>query len=621
MKVQEPVASEPETAKALPTVTVASLDIDSVPLLSSSGSILVVPPPPPGITSSLLEDRKDLIPPEFPEETFSHFRLEEERIRLIRRTVASSRLFLKKKVDAKKSSVEAKKKRKRDDFFQFPGMSGSNASNLKELTSSQEKQWHEARQASKIKVERWMEHFRTCREAFWDERQRQPLPTTNANEGGFYLPQEHLAPNTIRSCQACSTGGQGNNKCWDGKDRKPKRRFSGDDIMQCLECGFIGCSPQSMCHDSKQHILQHLLMSGHTFAVSCGERCQVFCFSCGDTVYHEVFAQEKARIDCGRKLPSMAWKPHQLYRSFDPFQFIKTQDHGIVWQGLVATYPQLVPQEHIRATEAICRRQALFRGEVQEKCLTNCPAALTFAAVQSLGDYSDRQLPVIKAPVGMYNLGNTCYKSSVLQCLVHCLPLQQFFLKNNGHNHHACKLYRQWDFAARKKKRGLDESICLACEMDRMYLAYYGHTIGMDVQGAVEEVCNMESMSSSELNQPVEKGDPLVISEMLTASWKSGGMNGLASYKQHDSHEFLNSFLEQVGKQTRQHWGRVQAAINYVQTNNSQLETADNSKNGTCLYPFSFFGLNPVTSPSRSLSPERHRQVTFRRILEFCSSL
>lgn len=114
--------------------------------------------------------------------------------------------------------------------------------------------------------------------------------------------------------------------------------------------------------------------------------------------------------------------------------------------------------------------------------------------------------------------------------------------------------------------------------MDRLYLAYYGHTIGMDVKGAVEDVCNMDSLCPDA--QPLEKGDPLVISEMLTASWKSGGMNSVASYKQHDSHEFLNSFLELVGKQSKQHWGRVHAAINAVKTNNAVLGNSHESKHG-----------------------------------------
>lgn len=522
------------------------------------------------------------IPLELPEERYKELRSEEDRIRLLRRSLASHRVLPKRKVDPKKRS-DPKKKQKRDSSIRGSGLVGFNASNTKEITEDEEKQWGEAMESSKVKVERWMTSFRTCRETFWNERERQLVPASKSTPG-FYLPQDHLSASaSFRCCEVCS-GESNSNKYWEGttkKTRKPRRRFTGDDVMQCLDCNFVGCSPRSITRDSRQHILQHLLVTGHKFAVSCGERAQIFCFCCGDFVYHQVFEQEKTRIDYSKEVPNMAWRAHQLYRSFDPFQFIRTQDHGIVWRGLVATYPQLVPQEHIQATRATSRRQALFNGNVNEKWLASSPTALKLAASQSLLLDSEKHL--IRAPVGMYNLGNTCYKSAVLQCLVHCLPLQQFFVKENGHNHHACKLYRQWDIFRQKKKRSLlkpKETICLACEMDRLFLSYYGSTTGDDVRGAVEEVCARDG-AVVEFNEPPEKGDPLVISEMLTASWQSGGMNSVASYKQHDSHEFLNSFLELVGKQTKQHWKRVHTAINFVKPNNAVTEHPDESKHST----------------------------------------
>lgn len=80
----------------------------------------------------------------------------------------------------------------------------------------------------------------------------------------------------------------------------------------------------------------------------------------------------------------MAWKEHTVQRSFDPFQFIRTQEHGIVWRGPIATYPPLVPKEHVRASKLSLRRQALFSGGIHEKWLVTKPAALAFSASQSL---------------------------------------------------------------------------------------------------------------------------------------------------------------------------------------------------------------------------------------------
>jgi ubiquitin carboxyl-terminal hydrolase 22/27/51 len=119
-------------------------------------------------------------------------------------------------------------------------------------------------------------------------------------------------------------------------------------------------------------------------AVSCGERAQLFCFKCGDFVSHPLFDQERERLELSEKIPLMSWKAHRIYRSFDAFQFLDTQDHGIVWRGLIATYPVLVPKEHILAAQLSIRRQAMFEGRVHESWIATRPVALEFCANQSL---------------------------------------------------------------------------------------------------------------------------------------------------------------------------------------------------------------------------------------------
>ena len=104
-----------------------------------------------------------------------------------------------------------------------------------------------------------------------------------------------------------------------------------------------------------------------SIAVTCGMRAEVFSFPSGDFVYHSLFDQERERLDMEAKFPWLAWSDHPLNRSFDPLQFAQVEEYGIVWRGAKATYPPLVPQEHVDATRFCFQRQALFEGYVLEK--------------------------------------------------------------------------------------------------------------------------------------------------------------------------------------------------------------------------------------------------------------
>jgi uncharacterized UBP type Zn finger protein len=282
----------------------------------------------------------------------------------------------------------------------------------------------------------------------------------------------------------------------------------------------------------------------------------------------------------------MGWKDHHVLRSFDAFQFLKTEDYGIIWRGLIATYPPIVPKEHFYATQLTLRRRDLFGGCADERWLLNKPNALNFAATQHLK--SDEEKFNIVAPVGMYNHGNTCYMSAILQCLIFCKPLQQYFLKDVGHHHKSCELYRSEEYAratlskskvssSKTKKASssttkLASEICLACEMDCLFLSYFGITVGKNVVASIEEssrdLVGKKKGEAIENNcedvMDLEKGAPLVISELLTSAWKSGKMNHLAGYEQRDTHEFLNAFLEVLGKNIVNFRERIYAAVTSV---------------------------------------------------------
>ena len=118
-------------------------------------------------------------------------------------------------------------------------------------------------------------------------------------------------------------------------------------------------------------------------AVTCGERAEVFCFKCGDFVYHSVFDQERERIDISKRLPWMGWHDHPVQRSFDAMQFLNTTEHGVVWRGLIASYPPLVPKELIQAGRLSVRRLLVTRGDfLSPSSLSWGSQALGFAVYQ-----------------------------------------------------------------------------------------------------------------------------------------------------------------------------------------------------------------------------------------------
>lgn len=206
-----------------------------------------------------------------------------------------------------------------------------------------------------------------------------------------------------------------------------------------------------------------------------------------------------------------------------------------------------------------------------------------------VSDVEDRYR--IRAPVGMYNLGNTCFQSAILQCLVHCIPLQRYYLQSIGHDFIACNIYRH-KHTAEMLKRAPDTkngnkqqplSVCVACELDRLFLQYYGSTVGRDVISSVVDATGPPSddvAGGGTSGETITRGEPLITSDMLTAAWKSRGMDHLAGYEQRDAHEFLNSFLDLLGKHTALHRDRIFSAINTGAPDNAIVPASDRTSNG-----------------------------------------
>jgi hypothetical protein len=205
-------------------------------------------------------------------------------------------------------------------------------------------------QKAKSKSNLWLEQYRQARQAYWSSLALE-------NETAFGDLSQPQQPSAVLT----------------------------DDVFQCLECSFVGTT--------KDAIGAHMFLQNHMLAVTCGCQANVWCFKCGEVVQHDIFEQEKFRIDTCQQFPWMAWKEHALQRSFDALQFQQV-DQGIYWKGMVATYPPLIPLDHVNACKANQYRYQLFHSPDN-----NSPLLL-------LQDEANKCR--IPSPVGIFNLGNTC---------------------------------------------------------------------------------------------------------------------------------------------------------------------------------------------------------------------
>ncbi|KAL7547769.1 hypothetical protein ACHAWF_011051 [Thalassiosira exigua] len=307
------------------------------------------------------------------------------------------------------------------------------------------------------------------------------------------------------------------------------REVAGDALIQCLECDLVGCAPRSLGggEDGSQHAMLHFLMSGHRWGVTCGRAGEVFCMGCGDVVYHECFDLERERIFVEHHVPSLSWRESRIIRGVDPSSFMITPENGVVWSGLKATYPTPVPAQLVHAARFAAKRIAMFRGGMVERSMEPGVKA------------DERHLKGrwIPKPVGVYNLGNTCFMTAILQCMLHCKPLQDLFFCDLVHPYQSCQSLRC----------GGDKT-CLACELDKTFLEYYGSANGVNVIVSLEEQTEFptEAISSYASKNPSDIGNPIVPANLLAEIWRNKGMRHLAGHGQHDSQEFFNAFLDSL---------------------------------------------------------------------------
>jgi hypothetical protein len=111
-----------------------------------------------------------------------------------------------------------------------------------------------------------------------------------------------------------------------------------------------------------------------------------------------------------------------------------------------------------------------------------------------------------------------------------------------------------------------------------MMMEYYGNTTGLDVLAILNGGLRSKSKSSisaySESSRKnsfdsgskksviptVEKGLPMVVSDFLATAWQLKDMAALAGNDQHDSHEFMQVFLDIIDKDCKKFQRMISSA-------------------------------------------------------------